>query len=48
MSWPWLVGACVGAVVVVVTVWLLVFRSAMKNPNNGNEFSRDSEGYPPL
>jgi hypothetical protein len=29
------------AVVIFITVWIFVFRAALKKPNNGNEFSRD-------
>jgi hypothetical protein len=32
------------AVIAFTAVWWLVFRAAMRSPNNGNEFSSDSEG----
>ena len=27
----------------IAVVWWLVYRAAMKHPNDGNEFSRDNE-----
>jgi hypothetical protein len=29
------------ALAVMIALWWIVFRQAMKTPNNGNEFSRD-------
>jgi type IV secretory pathway TrbL component len=47
MTWPWILAVCVAAVAFVAGLWWYIFRGAMKYPNNGNEFSVDTEGYPP-
>jgi len=44
-SWVILLGMV--AVLIAALAWWLIFRGAMKTPNNGNEFSRDSKGCPP-
>jgi hypothetical protein len=31
----------ISAVMLFIVGWICAFRSVMKNPNNGNEFSRD-------
>jgi hypothetical protein len=31
----------ISAVVLFIVGWICAFSSVMKNPNNGNEFSRD-------
>jgi hypothetical protein len=37
----WIIAAC--GVVVFALIWILIFKLALKNPNNGNEFSRDEK-----